>query len=53
MKGVVLSECCQYVVDRKIPLKQLIAHTFPLSQALEAYRLFDTNKTRKVVIVWR
>jgi threonine dehydrogenase-like Zn-dependent dehydrogenase len=28
-------------------------HTFPLSQAAEAYKLFYTNKTRKVVIVWR
>jgi threonine dehydrogenase-like Zn-dependent dehydrogenase len=50
---VLLSECCQYVVDRKIPLKQLITHTFPLSQAAEAYKLFDTNKTGKVVLVWK
>jgi len=47
-----LSEIANYVADHKIPLKQIITHRFPLEQAQEAYRLFESQQTGKVVITW-
>jgi threonine dehydrogenase-like Zn-dependent dehydrogenase len=32
--------------------KELITHRFTLGQAAEAYRLFDTGRTGKVILVW-
>ena len=39
-------------MDRVVPLKELITHRFSLDQAVEAYELFDSGKTGKVVFVW-
>ena len=47
-----LAEATNFVVTRKVPLKDLITHTFPLESAVEAYHLFDSGKTGKVVFVW-
>lgn len=47
-----LAEVAQFVVDRQVPLRDLITHTFALDQASEAYALFDTGRTGKVVLVW-
>ena len=49
---VVLSELASFVVDRKVPLDQLITHRFGLERAAEAFSLFDTATTGKVVFVW-
>ncbi len=46
-----LAEVANFVVNRKVPLNDLITHRFPLEQAAEAYRLFDSGKTGKVVLV--
>ena len=46
-----LAEVANFVVNRSVPLKDLITHQFPLAQAAEAYRLFDSGKTGKVVLV--
>ena len=45
-----LAETTNFVVDRKIPLKDLITHRFPLKQAEDAYRLFDSGRTGKVIL---
>ena len=47
-----LKEVANYIVDRKIPLSKLITHRFRLEQAVEAYRLFESGETGKVVFVW-
>jgi L-iditol 2-dehydrogenase len=45
-----LAEAAQHVVDRGIRLKDLITHTFPLDRIDEAYRLFASGTSGKVVI---
>ena len=47
-----LAEVASFVVDRKIPLRDLITHTFRLDQAVEAYELFASGTTGKVVLTW-
>ena len=47
-----LSEVADFVVDRGVPLGDLITHRFRLEEAVEAYRVFDSGKTGKVVFVW-
>ena len=47
-----LDEVANFVVERKIPLTNLITHRFRLEQAVEAYQLFDSGRTGKVVFTW-
>jgi 2-desacetyl-2-hydroxyethyl bacteriochlorophyllide A dehydrogenase len=47
-----LAEVANFVVERQVPLKDLITHRFTLDQATEAYRLFDGGRTGKVMLVW-
>lgn len=47
-----LAEVADFVVERRVPLKDLITHTFPLERAAAAYKLFDSGKTGKVVLAW-
>jgi L-iditol 2-dehydrogenase len=44
-------EILRCIVSRKVPLEKLITHTFDLSDAPEAFRLFDARKTEKAVFV--
>ena len=48
----VASELAEWVVDRKIPLNEIITHRFPLSEAEAAFALFDKGRTGKVVFEW-
>jgi (R,R)-butanediol dehydrogenase/meso-butanediol dehydrogenase/diacetyl reductase len=43
--------CARFVVDRKIPLHRIYTHRFKLDDAVEAYRLFDTQTTGKGVLI--
>jgi propanol-preferring alcohol dehydrogenase len=52
MSTIGLAEVANYVVDHKVPLTKIITHRFPLEQAPEAYRLFESGQTGKVVITW-
>ena len=45
-----MEECARFVVDRKVPLRELITHTFSLAEADDAFKLFDQGKTGKCVI---
>ena len=47
-----LAEVVTFVVERRIPLIDLITHRFRLDQAVEAYQLFDSGRTGKVVFTW-
>ena len=49
---VILSELARWVVDRKIPLAEIVTHRFPLARAEEAFALFDKGGTGKVVFEW-
>src|SRR5262247_2609387 len=44
-------ECARFIVKRRVPLKKLLTHHFKLDQAVEAYKLFDTQTTGKGVFV--
>jgi threonine dehydrogenase-like Zn-dependent dehydrogenase len=48
----VLAECARWVVDRGLPLGDIITHKFELPQAKEAFELFDSGKTGKVVFTF-
>jgi threonine dehydrogenase-like Zn-dependent dehydrogenase len=45
------AECARFLVDRKLPLGNLLTHRFRLDQADAAYKLFDTQTTGKGVFV--
>ena len=45
-------ECAKFVADRRIPLSKLITQRYALDQAVEAYKLFDTQTTGKGVFVF-
>jgi threonine dehydrogenase-like Zn-dependent dehydrogenase len=47
-----LAEVACFVAEHQVPLDKLITHRFALAEASEAYRLFDTARTGKVVLVW-
>jgi threonine dehydrogenase-like Zn-dependent dehydrogenase len=44
-----LEECAQFIADRRLPLRTLITHTYPLDRAPDAFALFETGKTGKIV----
>lgn len=52
LSTVVLDELANYVVNREIPLKELITHRYRLEQAEEAFKTFDTATTGKPVFIW-
>ena len=45
------AECASFVADRKIAVEQLFTHRWRLSQAEEAYRVFDQQNSGKGVFV--
>ena len=49
---LVLAELAQYVVDRRLPLTDLITHRFPVERAQDAFELFDLGASGKVVFAW-
>ena len=46
------ARCARFVVERKVPLAQLLTHRFTLDEAESAYKLFDTQTTGKGVFVF-
>ncbi len=46
------ADCAQFVADRKIDVDHLFTHRWRLDQAVEAYRLFDTQTTGKGVFLF-
>jgi threonine dehydrogenase-like Zn-dependent dehydrogenase len=45
------AECAEFIADHNIAVERLFTHRWPLDQAKEAYRLFDTQTTGKGVIL--
>ncbi len=48
----VLEELANWVVERRIPLSEIITHRFTLDKAEEAFDLFNGATTGKVVFNW-
>jgi len=42
---VIQADCARFIADRKIDLDKIFTHQWDISQAEEAYRLFDQAKT--------
>jgi len=47
-----LAEVAEFVVERNVPLDDLITQRFKLDQAVEAYELFRGATTGKVLFTW-
>jgi len=47
-----LAEVANFVVERRVPLLDLITHRYTLDQAVEAYQVFDRGRTGKPVFTW-
>jgi len=45
------ADCARFISERKIDVDQLFTHEWPIEQADEAYRLFDTQTTGKGVLI--
>jgi 2-desacetyl-2-hydroxyethyl bacteriochlorophyllide A dehydrogenase len=45
-------EIAEFIVKKNLPVEKLVTHTFPLTEAETAFRLFDERKTEKAVFVW-
>lgn len=48
-----MEEAAQFVVDRHVPLHELISDRIAIGHAVDAYRRFDRQDTGKMVIVWQ
>jgi threonine dehydrogenase-like Zn-dependent dehydrogenase len=48
---VIQAECAQFIADRRLPVEKQFTHRFSLDQAVEAYKLFDTQNTGKGVFL--
>ena len=47
MSTVGQQDCADFVVERGLDLDRLFTHRWSLSEADEAYRIFDTQSTGK------
>ena len=45
-------EISSFILNKPIELKKICSSTFPISQAAEAFPLFDSGKVQKVVFTW-
>lgn len=45
-------EIARFVVERRVPVTQMISHRFELADAAQAFAMFDRRETEKAVFVW-
>lgn len=45
------ADCARFIADRKLDVDSLFTHSWPLNEAEEAYKLFDTQTTGKGVLL--
>jgi threonine dehydrogenase-like Zn-dependent dehydrogenase len=48
---VIQAECARFIVDRGIAVDRLFTQKYKLDQAVDAYKLFDTQTTGKGVFL--
>jgi (R,R)-butanediol dehydrogenase / meso-butanediol dehydrogenase / diacetyl reductase len=41
-----------FIVDHQLPVERIITHRLPIDEAAEAFRLFDSGRTGKVILEW-
>lgn len=46
------NEITQFIIDKKIDIGKISSHTFSIEEAAEAFKLFDSRTTQKVVFLW-
>jgi threonine dehydrogenase-like Zn-dependent dehydrogenase len=49
--SVIMAECANFAVDRKVAVDSIFTHRWKLEQAAEAYALLDKQSTGKGVFV--
>ena len=47
-----MEETAKFVVDRRIPLENLITDRVAITETADAYRRFDKQESGKMVITW-
>lgn len=45
-------EICNFIINKEIPLEKISTRTYDIKDAKEAFELFDSGKTQKVVFTW-
>ncbi len=45
-------EMLRLILERRVTLEAMVTHRFPLEKAQEAFALFDSGKTGKVIFEW-
>ena len=45
-------EIASFIVNKNIQLEKISTHTFPITSAEKAFRMFDNHETQKVVFTW-
>jgi propanol-preferring alcohol dehydrogenase len=45
-------DMARFVLDHQVPLDALVTHRFPIARAPEAFTLFDSGQTGKVLLDW-
>jgi threonine dehydrogenase-like Zn-dependent dehydrogenase len=48
---ILMAECAQFIVDRKVDMNRLVTDTFPLDRVADAYRAFEGGAPGKHVLV--
>lgn len=47
-----MKELLEHLARKRLHPEVTVTHSFPLSEAKQAYEIFDAGKTGKVVISW-
>ena len=45
-------DAVEFLLERPVPLDDIVTHRFRLEQAVEAFALFDSGETGKVIFEW-
>jgi threonine dehydrogenase-like Zn-dependent dehydrogenase len=45
-------EITAFIINKNINIEKISSHTFSISEAAEAFKLFDSRATQKVVFLW-
>lgn len=45
-------EISSFMIEKEVPIKNIATRTYRLTEAEEAFELFDSGKSQKVVFVW-
>lgn len=45
-------EITSFIINKNIDIEKITSHTFSIGEAAEAFKLFDSRSTQKVVFMW-